>query len=300
MRKVKTTIKSVSFITISVLLVGCAGNSVSKTKHNSNDGLVNTIQEKQNINKLINSSSNVKTVFNQIVRKQGMDKYESSTEYLKRMSNLSTYAVMNIKIDKTFYNPDKKIYFISLDTEDRKHSMDRLSKESVIGYSYVKGTPNKEYSSTFKTLNLALNQSHTSGASHYTGSNVYGVSTRVTHRNFLTYKAHLDNILKLLNSKNVYLLTEKGILGGKHYYIGIPASKEQAKELDRQKRKLKIKMRVEIKNLGTSLYEFKTGSQASLDFPSSSNHASYGFDAHLKELVLFNTSSKNVLFQFAD
>ncbi len=57
-------LKTIGFIAIFILLIGCSGGSAPSVKYNPTDGLVDTPKEKQRIAKLINSRTNVKSVFN--------------------------------------------------------------------------------------------------------------------------------------------------------------------------------------------------------------------------------------------
>lgn len=278
-------IKIIGFMIISLLLFGCAGGSGPRITSNPKDGLVDTPEEKQRIAKLINTQSNVKNTFDNVLKIQGKDKYESSAEYTKRMSGLSTYAVMEPQNLKSHYDPDRKLYLLYLGS---KYHFSRDGNR-VSAWSYVKGVRGDYFMSVPKDPSFV--QERKVRTSSYIGSNAYGATARVTSYEYEKYVAHLDNITKLLGSKNVHKEEED-------YYIGIPVSKEKAKYLDTQK--LKTKIRVQFKNMGSSLYYSVFLSEATIDLPVSSKNITNGFDAHLKEFVWYNTSNKDILFQFAD
>lgn len=281
------------FITISILLIGCTGGSTPNVKSNPKDGLVDTPEETQRIVKLVNSQSNVISVFNNILKIQGTDKYESNADYLKRMSEFTTYAVMELDISNAYYSTERQLYMVPIGISDTLSD----GKDYAHGWRCTRGTCDTtgEYFSEYRSL--ALSQSSKTRISHYTGSNAYGASTRVTSYSGETYDAHLDNIAKLLNSKSMHLA---GDGYDKKYFVGLPVSKEKAKYLDNNKKRIKTKIRVQPVKMGTSLYRSAIGSEATIDAPVEFLTSIRGLDAHLKEFVIYDDSTKEILFQFAD
>ena len=306
----KKLILAIGSITILLVLSGCTDDSSillakPEVKH-TDKGLVDTPEEKERIANLINSKVNVHSVFNNIIKQQRKDKYESDIEYKKRMQNiqLNTYAIIDVDFWKK-YNPNNKLYTISFSSTDRPSS---------IAYFYKYGKPSINIDNRFEStphmgITLALSKKYPLGSCTLTDirkkrpftdlqSNAFGVTVPVKHYASTSYKAQLNNYETLYGTKGMrdtYLGTKTQ---GYWYSIAIPVNKAKAKQLDRQN--IIVKARVKLINIDNSMYFDRSGSAATLNSPSAHYSAEYGFDAHLSELVVYNKHTKEILFQFAD
>lgn len=283
--------KVIFFSVVTVLFFGCANNSTNGVSRNSTDGLVDTPYKKQRIERVIKTRSNIASVYKNIIKKQGKYKYESNAEYIKSMNSFNAYAVMDIAIKKV-YDPNRKIYIIKFDVSDE--STDTYVKKYSKGKLYRPNYKESEKKRSQGLLSMVKDQSYNTMM-----SNAFGVTVKVKHYNRVLYKVYANNMKKLLSMKSIASYNKGGeYYSDIEYYIAIPVSKEKAMQLDKQK--LKLKVGVQFINPGTSLSRFDGGKSATIDSPTSVSGSTYGFDGNINEFVLYNDSTKEILFQFVD
>lgn len=283
-------LKIIFFSVITVLFFGCASNNNIKMTN----GAVDTPAKKQRISKVINSHPNVKNNYNKLTKLQKKDKYESSTEYKARMSKkkLPTYVTMDIPVKRS-YDPNTKLYKIYFETE--------VGPNAILLKRYLEGAfrsiPLSQGLNEKKTTYLA--QDGSNRVFDTLESNAYGATVNVKNYIMERYNIHPDNITNILKHINAISL-KPDTYGSRHqkHYVAIPMSKEKAKQLDKHKIKLKIGAR--ITNSLTSLYKAESASEATISLPIASMLSRYGFTGHIKEFVIYDGNTKEILLQFAE
>ena len=276
-------------ISSALLFTGCASSSNNGASLKGS-GVVNTVEKNQRIAKLIKSRDNVKSVFNQILRAQKGDKYESTAEYKNRMDNLkiNRYAVIDLKTEKA-YNPNTKMYQI-------KFSLDKGSLGGGYSRRYYKGQLTKMSYLGPSNESYYFSKRASGSSYHDRQSNAYGVTVGVDTYTSTSYEAHFFNINKLIGMPNIKAYRTE--VYSTSYAIFIQMDKEKAKQLDKQK--IKAKARVLFINTAHGLFKDIVGSGATIDTPVALYGTMYQFEAQLKELVVYSQNTKEILFKFAD
>jgi len=268
--------KSIIILSL-ILLIGCTNSSKAYPPK--------TPITEQQTNTLKNKKGNIKTVYNNILKKTKRGKYETTDEYKDRTKNITNANnVAIVELDgKGKYYPDAQKYGIEFPIESPHISWAHYYSQGVLGQQVL--SPYRWRDS------LALNTKTSYKATNTYESNAYGASAVVENSTEYGYSVFPDNLKNIIQTNKNIEQTNTRVMT-----IFFPATREMAKKYD--KHKFKLKAEVLLTDLENSMLRATSYTDADISFLYRVLRYYDAVNGHIQKLIVLNSSTKEVLFVY--